>query len=92
MARPPRAVREPVQVYLGADDKQLLDRLVQESGLSMAEILRQGVRAFAREHGVGSPMLAFVADSARGTWSSEVALDHDAVIAATHAAPRRRKR
>ncbi len=63
MSKPtrPRAVREPVQVYLASDDSALLTRLAEESGLSKAEILRRGVRSYARERDAsGSPMLRFL--------------------------------
>ncbi|MBU6366930.1 MAG: hypothetical protein KJT01_12030 [Gemmatimonadetes bacterium] len=63
MPKPPRAVvREPVQAYLTPDDALLLARLAAESGLSKAEVLRRGIRAFAREQDAPSPMLAFIAD------------------------------
>ena len=47
----PDSVREPVQVYLAADDRDLLNRLAEETGLTKAEILRRGVRKGA-EHEV----------------------------------------
>ncbi len=34
--RKPTSVREPVQVYLGQDDRDLLNRLVAETGLALA--------------------------------------------------------
>ena len=80
-SRTPKAVREPVQVYLTADDSAVLSRLVETSGLSKAEILRRGLRQFAAEHGGGSPMLQFI-DSAQGDgWQPDVAANHDAVLA-----------
>ena len=86
---PPRAVREPVQVYLAPEDSELLNRMSSESGLSKAEVLRRGVRSFAREQSGGSPMLRFVMENAAGAWPSNVAEDHDAVIAGTHAIVRK---
>ena len=80
----PPAVREPVQVYLGADDRDLLARLVDETGLSKAEILRQGVRSFAREQGVASPMLRFVAESGSGVWPDDVARRHDELLGTSY--------
>ena len=57
----PRAVREPVQVYLDPDDRKLLDSLARPTGLSRAEILRRGIRSLAAAaRGAGSPMLAFI--------------------------------
>lgn len=58
----PAVVREPVQAYLAPDEAALLARLAAESGLSKAEVLRRGIRAFAREQDAPSPMLAFIAD------------------------------
>jgi hypothetical protein len=42
-------VREPVQVYLDRSDRDLLQRLVQVTGLSRAELLRRGLRTLAAE-------------------------------------------
>jgi len=85
-------VREPVQVYLGGDDSALLNRLAEESGLSKAEILRRGVRSYAREHGAEgvSPMLRFLSTSVEG-WPRDVAADHDQHLAAAYK-PSRKKR
>jgi len=88
---PPR-VREPVQVYLEGDDSALLARLAAMSGLSKAEVMRRGMRAFAREQDVESPMLRFVADSAAGEWPAGVAADHDAVLAESYAGRRGKRR
>jgi len=46
-ARKPARVREPVQVYLDAQDRDLLDRMAQKSGVSRAELLRRGLRKLA---------------------------------------------
>lgn len=83
----PAAVREPVQVYLAPDDRDLLSRLAAESDLSMAEVLRRGLRSFAREQGGPSPMLRFVREVAGGEWPSDVAAHHDDILAAGHRAP-----
>ena len=92
-ARSPHlSVKEPVQVYLAGDDRHLLARLVEETGLSKAEILRRGVRSFAREHGVASPMLRFVAESDPTGWERNVAKAHDEIIAATHRTSAKKKR
>jgi hypothetical protein len=62
MARKPaRRVREPIQVYLDADERALLDRMASETGLSRAEVLRRGLRRYAVEQRPGrSPMLEFL--------------------------------
>ena len=78
------AVREPVQVYLAADDRDLLVRLVEETGLSKAEILRRGVRSFAREQRVASPMLKFVAETDPKGWRENVARHHDDGLAESY--------
>ena len=88
-----RSIREPVQVYLGADDSALLSRLTADTGLSKAEILRRGVRSFAREQTAGtSPMLRFVTESRPDGWPNAVAKDHDAVLADEHRGARKRRR
>ena len=86
------AVREPVQVYLAPDDRDLLNRLVDETGLSKAEILRRGVRSFAREHRVTSPMLKFAMEGDAEVWPADVAKDHDDVLAASYRASPKKKR
>ena len=92
-ARRPSVVREPVQVYLAPDDSDLLCRLAEETGLSKAEILRRGVRSYAREHGgVTTPMLRFLAETKAVGWPDAVAGDHDAVLAEAYRAPRRKRR
>ena len=88
---PPR-VREPVQVYLEADDSSLLARLAATSGLSKAEVMRRGMRAFAREQDVESPMLRFVTESGAGDWPAGVAVDHDAVLAESYLGHRGKRR
>ena len=95
MPKPPRRsglVREPVQVYLAPDDSALLNRLAEETGLSKAEILRRGVKSYAREQGAAvAPMLRYLAESGAGPWPSAVAVDHDAVLAESYASPKKRR-
>lgn len=93
--RPPRSplVREPVQVYLAPDDSALLSRLAEESGLSKAEILRRGVKSYARAQGeTTAPMLRFLAESVPEGWPESVAADHDAVLADSYRAPRKKRK
>lgn len=87
-----RTVREPVQVYLAADDSALLHRLTQETGLSKAEILRRGVRSFARDQGSASPMLTFVDEGDAHGWPRAAAVDHNAILAEAYRAPGRKRR
>lgn len=52
----PRAVREPVQVYLDDRDRALLEALTVRSALSRAELLRLGLRRLSSEMlGEGKP-------------------------------------
>jgi hypothetical protein len=92
--RPRRSgsVKEPVQVYLAPDDRDLLNRLADETGLSKAEILRRGVRSFAREQSGASPMLRFLMESGAEGWPDAVAVDHDKALAETYRASTRKRR
>jgi hypothetical protein len=87
----PKAVREPVQVYLAPDDRDLLMRLSAESGLSKAEVLRRGVRSYAREQGTASPMLQFLTESDASGWPRAAAVDHDAVLAESYRGNRKKR-
>ena len=86
----PSAVREPVQVYMDAPDRALLERAAVESGLSRAEVLRRGLHRFAAELLADtSPALAFLESAASVTPSdaaSDVADRHDAYLADWEAA------
>ncbi len=83
MSKDPKAVREPVQVYLSRDDKALLDRLSEETGLARAEILRRGLREFSLLHSGTSPMLSLLRMQRAADWSeSGAAVEHDAHLAA----------
>ena len=42
-------MREPVQVYLAPEDKQLLEELARRTGASQAEVLRRGIRRLSAE-------------------------------------------
>ena len=90
--RPAKGVREPVQVYLEPDDRDLLNRLAAENGLSKAEVLRRGMRSFAREQSGASPMLAFIAESQTGTWPDSVSARHDEILAETYRVAARKRR
>ena len=90
MKNPAKSVREPVQVYLAPDDSELLARIAAESGLSKAEVLRRGVRSFAREQSGVSPMVRYIAESGTAGWPKAVAANHDAVLAESYRAPSRK--
>ena len=47
MAPKRTAVREPLQVYVDRDDRELLEAVVARTGLTRAEVLRRGLRAYA---------------------------------------------
>lgn len=49
MAKPPKQVREPVQVYLAQDDRDLLLEAARRSALPQTEILRRGLRRVAAD-------------------------------------------
>jgi hypothetical protein len=75
-------VREPIQVYLDPDDRETLDRLAKDLGVSRAEVLRQGLRSVALEQAkAGSPMLRLLEELQGSDWPAEVAGRHDEFIA-----------
>ncbi len=87
----PSRVREPVQVYLAQDDNELLVRVAAAAGLSKAEVLRRGVRSFAREHAGASPMLKFLKELASNGPPAGIARAHDDVLAESYRSrPKRR--
>jgi hypothetical protein len=53
--QPPARVREPVQVYLDRQDRDLLEQLVESTGLPRTELIRRGLRALAAEKLVSRP-------------------------------------
>lgn len=93
---PSRRVREPIQVYLDPDERALLDRLAEDTGLSRAEILRRGLRRFATEETATSPMLTFAATLTAGDLPPDLAARHDEYLGEAaldrHAKPGRRPR
>lgn len=46
---PPPQVREPVQVYLDAGDRDRLERLREQLGSNKSDVLRRGLEALERE-------------------------------------------
>lgn len=81
----PSAVREPVQVYLTRGERTMLDRTAEQTGLSRAEVLRRGLRAFATKHqGRDGPMERFMRELTATPWPpgpSDLALNHDKYLA-----------
>ena len=80
MSKSPKArpVREPLQIYMGSDERRLLDQLSGEMGLSRAEILRQGLRQFAMQRaGSGGPMETLMRSLRETPLASDIADAHD---------------
>ncbi len=74
----PRKVREPIQVYLTADERALLDRAARDTGHSRAEILRRGLRSFVAHEAVGaSPMLSFLQSMNEKDLPADLGRHHD---------------
>ena len=82
-----------MQVYLAPDERDLLDRLATEQGLSRAEILRRGIRSYAAEQPAQSPMLRFLDGAASGKWAAEpgTARRHDEILAKGYRGKRKRR-
>jgi hypothetical protein len=84
MGKTAKTVREPVQVYLDAPDRALLDGVARRTGLSRAEILRRGIRAVAgqmlTERAPGWS-LAVLVGAAGEDAPSDLAERHDAYLA-----------
>jgi hypothetical protein len=69
-----------------------LNRLADETGLTKAEILRRGMRSFAREQSGASPMLRFVSEGAGKEWPDAVAANHDDVLAESYRGAAKKRR
>ena len=90
-------VREPVQVYLSRQDRDLLERIAGKTGWSRAEVLRRGMRRVAADVLADeSPMLAFLRESASAEWPSDTPSDvaerHDAYVTNPKRSKKRRTR
>ena len=89
-SRPPKVVKEPIQVYLDRDDRAILDRASVAAGLSRAEVLRRGLRTFAAQQqgGIG-PMERFMRELAAAEWPAgtptDLGLNHDKYLAEIYA-------
>ena len=81
-AGPPREVREPLQVYLTTGERETLDRLARQAGISRAEVLRRGLKSFAAEQQAGdSPMLKLIDELASADLPADLARRHDDYLA-----------
>jgi hypothetical protein len=98
--RRPKRVSEaaPVQVYLGHTERELLDRLGHQLGLSKSDVLRRSLAALEQQ--VLNPethptlrLIGLVDDDGGAAEGRDPATDHDAVLAAANdpARPRRRR-
>ena len=92
----PTVKREPIQVYLTADDRSMLDRAAAAAGLSRAEVLRLGLRDFsakvlAEQH----PVVEFLDAMAATSWPADMPKDagrrHDEHLT-NRPSPRRKAR
>src|SRR5665647_2056696 len=80
--RKPRSVREPLQIYMASDERRLLDHLSDETGLSRAEILRQGLRQFALQRaGANGPMETLMRTLREKPLAADIAASHDEHLA-----------
>jgi hypothetical protein len=84
--RKPKAVKEPVQVYLDAGDRAVLEGVAERTGLSRAEVLRRGLRSYAvQQQGGEGPMLQFIRKMAASDWPADtprdLAANHDKYLA-----------
>ena len=85
--KPPksRSVREPIQVYMDADERRILDQLSDKTGLSRAEILRQGLRSFAAAKSADDgPMQAFMRSLSEKPMPARLASSHDDFLDAAY--------
>jgi hypothetical protein len=75
-------VSEPLQIYISTDERRMLDALAEETGLSRAEILRRGLKAFAAERaGEGGPMQELLLSLREAKWPTDIASHHDEHLA-----------
>jgi hypothetical protein len=73
-----KTVKEPLQIYMAADERRLLDQLSDDTGLSRAEILRQGLRQFAMQRaGSGGPMETLMRSLRAMPLARDIATSHD---------------
>ncbi|HYN81981.1 MAG TPA: CopG family transcriptional regulator [Gemmatimonadaceae bacterium] len=76
--RNPLRLSEPLQIYITADERRMLDNLSAETGLSRAEILRRGLRTFATQQaGDSGPMHELILSLRDAKWPVDIATDHD---------------
>jgi hypothetical protein len=80
--RTPLRLSEPLQIYITADERLMLDSLAAETGLSRAEILRRGLRTFAAEQASDAgPMQDLMLSLREAKWPADIATHHDEHLA-----------
>jgi hypothetical protein len=97
--RPPARVSEsaPVQVFLGRPDRELLDRLTHQLGMSKSDVLRRSLAALEQQllDPLTHPTLRLIGmvDDDGAAEGVDPAIDHDAYLAdANDPKPRRQPR
>lgn len=91
-------VREPVQVYLAANERKLLREVAAAAGVSGAEVLRRGLRRMAGEILADrNPAMRLLEEMNTADWPDDmpddVGRDHDRYVAeGPDPAPRRKTR
>ena len=74
-------MREPIQVYLTADERSVLDRLAEELRISRAEVLRRGLVSYAVYQAKGrSPVLTLIKELRGEDWPQDAAAEHDELL------------
>jgi hypothetical protein len=80
----PRPVREQAVVYLAEGDRELLERLAAETGLSRTELFRRGLRRLAdellSEPKPGASLDHLVGTAGDSDFPPDVAERHDAYL------------
>jgi hypothetical protein len=90
-------VRQPVQVYLTLQDRQLLKEVAAAAGVSGAEVLRRGLRRMAGEVlSDRSPAMQMLEEMNAAHWPpdtpSDAALNHDQYLAESYIEPTAKRR
>ena len=90
-------VREPVQVYLTLQDRQLLKEVATAAGVSGAEVLRRGLRRMAGEVlSDRNPAMQLLEEMNAARWPADTpndaALNHDRYLAGSYLEPTTKRR
>jgi hypothetical protein len=85
MASKPKHVREEAVVYLDARDSELLQQVVESTGLAKTEIFRRGLRRLAEDtllprRKSGSSLAHLIATASDDPYSADVAERHDTYL------------